>query len=153
MNKKTPDNQLCSNRKAFHNYDILESYEAGISLLGTEVKSIKNHSASLVDAYVIEKDDELWLINAYIPPYSHSTAYVPAERRDRKLLMHKTEISKLSRQLAEKSLTIIPLSLYLKKGKIKVKIALARGKKKYDKREKLKSQEHKKTIKQAMKDF
>ena len=142
---------LVSNKKAFHDYEILQTYEAGIVLKGSEIKSLKNYSGSLQDSYVDIKNDELWLTNSYIAPYKFATTYVHKERRKRKLLMHKSEISKIKRQVQEKGLALIPLSIYLKKAKAKVKIALARGKKAYDKRAKLKEKAQKREIQKATK--
>jgi SsrA-binding protein len=150
MTKKTT-NELISNRKAFHNYEITETYEAGIALLGTEIKSIKEHHANLQDAYVTIKKSELWLINSSITPYKFGNVYNHEEKRERKLLMHKNEISKLKRLMQEKGFSIIPLSFYLKRGRVKVKIALAKGKKAHDKRRKLKEKEHNKIINKAIK--
>lgn len=137
---------LVSNRKAFHDYEILETYEAGIVLMGSEIKSLRNHTGSLQDSYVDLQDDELWLKNCYIAPYKFSTFDSHEDRRKRKLLMHRKEIMKIKRQIHEKGVTLIPLSIYLKKSKAKVKIAIARGKKAYDKRAKLKEKAQKKEI-------
>lgn len=130
---KNKDKELVSNRKAFHDYEIIETYEAGIQLLGTEIKSLRNHGGQLRDAYVDVRDFSLWLMHASIAPYSFGNIHNHEERRPRKLLMHKREIEKLIRQVSEKGLTIIPLAFYLnEKGFCKVKIALAKGKKHYD---------------------
>ena len=137
---------LVSNRRARHNYEILDTFEAGIVLQGTEIKSLRNHGGSLQDAYVDVRGHELWLLNASIAPYSFGNLYNHEEKRERKLLMHKREIEKLRKSTAEKGLAIIPLSIYLKKGKAKVKIAIAKGKKSYDKRAALKEKEHKREI-------
>ena len=137
---------LVSNRKAFHDYEILETYEAGIALLGSEIKSLREHSGSLQDSYVDIKNNELWLVNCYIAPYKFAATYPHKDRRRRKLLMHKREILKIQRQVREKSTALIPLSIYLKKSKAKVKIAVARGRKAYDKRAKLKEKAQKKEI-------
>jgi SsrA-binding protein len=142
---------LVSNRKAFHDYEILETYEAGIALLGSEIKSLRNHGGSLQDSYVEIKNDELWLINSSIISYKFSASFVHEERRKRKLLMHKTEINKLKRKVQEKGLAIIPLSIYLKDGRAKVKIAIAKGKKAYDKRAHLKEKSEKREIQKALK--
>jgi len=144
--KKKDDNELVSNRRARHNYEILGTFEAGIALTGTEIKSLRNHSGSLQDAYVVIMGGELWLINSSIAPYSHGNVYNHEERRKRKLLMHRREIEKLQSLTQEKGLALIPLSLYLKKGRVKVKLAAGKGKKKHDKRESLKEKEHKKEI-------
>lgn len=143
------ESELVSNRKAGFHYEILETFEAGIILLGSEIKSLRNHGGSLQDAYVDTRGEGLSLLNASIAPYSHGGTGIfnHEERRPRKLLMHKKEIEKLQRQTREKGLSLIPLSIYLnKKGIAKVKIALARGKKLYDKRAALKEKESKKAI-------
>lgn len=142
---------LVKNRKAFHDYDILESYEAGIALVGTEVKSLKSHHGSLQDAYVTMKDDELWLVNSSIPPYSYGSVFNHKERRERKLLMHKREINKIKKQVEQKGVTIIPLAIYATKGIIKVKIALAKGRKAFDKRAKLREKQDKRQMERALK--
>lgn len=151
MSKKRSDSELVSNRKAFHDYEILETFEAGIKLVGTEVKSLRNHGGSLQDAYIIVIDGDVWLKNASIAPYTHGGVFNHEERRDRKLLLHKREILTLKSTFQERGIALIPLALYLKKGIVKVKIASARGKKDYDKRAALKTKEHKKAIDRAMK--
>ena len=149
--KKKNDNELVSNRRALHNYEILKTYEAGIVLTGTEIKSLRNYSGSLQDAYVVVTSKELWLINSSIAPYSHGNVHNHEDKRKRKLLMHKREIEKLQSLSHEKGITLIPLSLYLKKGKVKVKLASSRGKKKYDKRQALKEKESRKEIRNLSK--
>lgn len=142
-----PSNELVSNRRAFHDYEILDTYEAGIILLGTEIKSLRNHGGSLQDAYVDVKGNALWLLNSSIAPYSFGNIHNHEERRPRKLLMHKNEIEKLRRQVAEKGLTLIPLAIFLnKKGIAKVRVAVAKGKKAYDKRAALKERDSKRAI-------
>jgi len=149
---KTPDSELVSNRKAFHDYEVLETFEAGIALQGTEIKSLRNHGGSLQDSYVDIKGSELWLVNSSIAPYSFGNIHNHEDRRERKLLMHKREIEKLRRQKAEKGMQIIPLAIFLnKKGIAKVKIAIAKGKKAYDKRAALKSREDDRAIQRASK--
>lgn len=144
---------LVSNRKAFHDYEILETFEAGIALLGTEIKSLRNHGGSLQDAYVDVRHGELWLINSSIAPYSFGNINNHPERRERKLLMHQREIEHLRRQTQEKGLTVIPLAIYLnKKGIAKVKIAIAKGKKSYDKRASIKKREDSRAIERASKE-
>lgn len=145
-------NDLVSNRKAFHDYEIIETYEAGMILMGSEVKSLKGHSGSLQDAYVIISGRDVILKNCSIAPYAQAAMFGHEERRDRKLLMHKREIDKLIKASQEKGMTIIPLAIYLSKGFIKVKIATARGKRDYDKRAAIKDREAKKAIDRAMKD-
>ncbi len=146
-------NELVSNRKAFHDYEILETYEAGMVLLGSEIKSLRNHGGSLQDSYVEIKNNEIWLLNCHISQYSHTSSYVHEERRRRKLLMHRSEILKLDKKIKEKGLALIPLSIFLKNRKAKIKIAVAKGKKTYDKRSKLKEKEHKKQIQKTIKDY
>ncbi len=145
------NNDLVKNRKAFHDYEILETYEAGIALLGTEIKSLREHGGSLQEAYITTKKDELWLINSTIAPYKHGNVHNHEEKRERKLLMHAQEINKLKRLTQEKGFALIPIALYLKNGKVKVKVALAKGRKSYDKRQKLKEKEHKKIIEKEVK--
>jgi SsrA-binding protein len=123
------------NRAAFHNYEILESFECGVALVGTEVKSIREGKANLTDAYALVKDGEVWLLNAHVSPYSHGNRENHEPRRTRKLLMHRAEIEKLTGRTVEKGLTLVPTRMYFKDGKVKVEIGLARGKKNYDKRE------------------
>lgn len=141
---------LVQNKKAYHDYEIIDTFEAGIVLFGTEVKSLKDHSASLVDAYIIEKKGELWLINSSISPFKYGNVHNHKEKRERKILMKKDEILKIKRLIVEKSFALIPLSFYLKDGLIKVKIALAKGKKLYDKRATAKEKEHKMDIKRSL---
>jgi len=123
------------NRIAAHNYFLLEKFEAGITLTGTEVKSIRAGKANLKDAYGLVKDGELWLLNAHISPYEHGSYSNHEAVRTRKLLMHKGEIQKLLGKTQQKGLTLIPLRLYFKNGRVKVEIALAKGKQIWDKRE------------------
>ncbi len=133
--------ELVSNRKAFHDYEVLETFEAGMILLGSEIKSLRNHGGSLQDAYVDVRGKDLVLLNSSIAPYSKGGTGVfnHEEKRPRKLLMHKKEIETLRRKVQEKNLAVIPLSIYLNpKGIAKVRIALAKGKKAYDKRAALK---------------
>lgn len=142
---------LVSNRKAFHNYEISDTYEAGIALLGSEVKSLKAGQGSLQDAYVLISEKEVILKNASIAPYSQAAMFGHEERRNRKLLLHKREIEKLIKASQDKGIALIPLAIYLKKGFIKVKIGIGRGKKSYDKRAAIKEREEKRAIDRAMK--
>jgi SsrA-binding protein len=146
------ESELVSNRRAFHDYEILESFEAGIILKGTEIKSLRDHGGSLQDAYVIVSDGKVILKNASITPYKFGNIYNHEQKRERELLLHKWEIGKLTALSQEKGLTIIPLAFYLKGGLVKVKIATARGKKTYDKRASLKEKEHKRAIDRAIRD-
>ena len=143
---------LVSNRKAFHNYEVLETYEAGIILLGTEIKSLRNHGGNLQEAYVVFHQGDPYLKNASIAPYKYGTHFNHEERRERKLLLHKREIAKLQSLTTEKGLTVIPLAMYLKHGFVKVKLGVARGKKAYDKRAALKKREHDRQIDRSLKD-
>jgi SsrA-binding protein len=145
------EKELVSNRKAFYNYEIIETFEAGIVLLGTEIKSIKAGGGSLQDAFVTIKGEELFLINSHIAPYQFGSIYNHPEKRERKLLMHRKEILRLKKLVQEKGVTIIPLSFYLKNGMLKVKIAIAKGKKSHDKREAIKEREDKRAIAKALK--
>lgn len=134
---------LCSNRRARYDYELLDQFEAGLALLGTEVKSLRQGGGSLQEAYVKILKGEAWLIGASIAPYSHGSVYNHEERRDRKLLLHKKEIQKLLIAVSQKGLTIVPLALYLSKGRVKLKIAVGRGKKQIDKRHAIRAREEK----------
>ena len=149
---KAPNPELVSNRRAGFDYEILETFEAGIVLVGTEIKSLRNHGGSLQDSYVDARGHEFWLMNANIAPYSFGNIHNHEDRRPRKLLMHKREIAKISKQVVEKGLALIPLSIFLKKGIAKVKIAIAKGKKNYDKREAIREREDKRSIQRAIKE-
>ena len=126
---------VATNRKAYHNYHIGDGVEAGIALTGTEIKSIRNGRVSLGDAYVKPEGGELWLLNAHIARYEAGSYSSHEPTRPRKLLLHRKQISSLSSELAEKGLTLVPTRLYLKGSIAKVEVALAKGKKLYDKRE------------------
>ena len=123
------------NRIASHNYFLLEKFECGVVLTGTEVKSVRNGLANLKDSYGLIKDNELWLLNAHIGPYDHGNIFNHAPLRTRKLLMHAEEIRKLIGKTQQKGLTLIPTRLYFKNGKAKLELALAKGKQLWDKRE------------------
>ena len=123
------------NRSASHNYFLLEKFEAGIALRGTEVKSVRGGRANLKDAYGLIKDGELWLINAHIGEYDHGNIFNHEPTRTRKLLVHRSELNKLVGKTQHKGLTLIPTRMYFKNGKLKVEMALAKGKQTWDKRE------------------
>ena len=142
---------IASNKKAFHDYFILQKAEAGVALTGTEVKSLRDGKANIKDSYVIFKDGEAFLFNAHISPYSHGNLQHHEPERNRKLLLHRREIEKLREQVVEKGLTVVPLRLYFKGGKVKVEIAVVRGKKLYDKRETEKKRELDREAQQAVK--
>ncbi len=151
MAKSENTQELVSNRKAGFDYEILETFEAGIILLGTEIKSLRNHGGSLQDSFVdVRAKEGFWLMNASIAPYAFGNIRNHEERRPRKLLMHKREMDKIRRTIIEKGYALIPLSMYLKKGIAKVKIAIAKGKKSYDKRASLKEKESKRSIARAL---
>jgi SsrA-binding protein len=135
MAKETEEKNITVNRKARHEYTILQTYEAGIVLQGTEVKSLRQGKANLVDSYAILKDGEVWLQGAHISVYDQGSINNHEPTRTRKLLLNKSEIKKLIGKVKEKGLTLIPLRLYFSNGRVKVELALAKGKKVYDKRE------------------
>ena len=136
MARKAPGQHVvATNRKARHDYSILEVYEAGLVLLGTEVKSLRDGKASLVDAYATVDDGEVWLRNLHIPEYHHGTWTNHEPRRTRKLLLHRRQIDVLIGKIRDGNLALIPLKLYFSEGKVKVEIALARGKRAHDKRQ------------------
>jgi len=128
---------VASNRKARHNYAILEVFEAGVALVGTEVKSLREGQASLAEAFATVDDGEVWLRNVHIPEYHHGSWTNHAPRRDRKLLLHRRQIDTLIGKIRDGNLTLVPLSLYFSSGKVKVELALARGKQAHDKRQDL----------------
>jgi SsrA-binding protein len=134
MEKEDKEKNITVNRKARHEYAILQTIEAGIVLVGTEVKSLRQGKANLVDGYAKIENGELWLVNANISEYTQGNINNHDPRRERKLLLNKSEIRKLIGKTKEKGLTLIPLRLYFKNGKVKVELALAKGKKVYDKR-------------------
>ena len=142
---------VATNRKAYHNYYIGESVEAGIALTGSEIKSIRGGRVSLGDAYVKPEGGELWLLNAHIARYEASSYLSHEPMRPRKLLLHRKEIANLSSKIAEKGLTLVPTKLYIKNRLAKVEIALAKGKKLYDKRESITRRETEREIGQIMK--
>ncbi len=135
QNKKKPDNAITENRKARHNYEILDTVEAGIMLLGTEVKALREGRGNLDECYAVFKGDELFLLNSHIGEYSHASPDAHDLRRARKLLLHKIELERLKMSREREGLTLIPLRLYWKSGKVKVALAIAKGKKSHDKRE------------------
>ncbi len=144
-------NIVCQNRKAYHDYRIEEKTEAGIALLGTEVKSLREGKGNLKDSYVLAKDSELFLINCHISPYSHGNITNHEPLRTRKLLLHKKEIERLGGQVAQKGYSLIPLKIYFKGSLAKVEIGLAKGKRQYEKRDAIKKKEADREIERAMK--
>jgi len=129
------EKSVATNKKAYHDYFILDKYEAGIVLLGTEVKAIREGRLNLKDSYALVQRGEMFLLNCHISPYSHGNRENHDPTRTRKLLLHEKEIRKLIGKTQEKGLTLVPLRVYLKRGKVKVELGVARGKKMFDKRE------------------
>ena len=155
MAKETAKDQrnrlIAQNKKARHDYHIEDTFEAGMVLQGTEVKSLRAGRASLVDGFVDLDNGEVWLHGVHIPEYAQGTWTNHAARRKRKLLLNRAEITKLERKVGDKGFTIIPLSLYFKDGRAKVEIALARGKRAYDKRQSLAARDAKRETERALK--
>ena len=144
---------VCQNKKAYHDYFIDETIEAGIVLVGTEVKSLRLGMANLKDSYARVKDSELFLVNTHISPYKQADRFTqPEPDRTRKLLLHKQEISKLIGKTKEKGYTLVPTKIYFKNGRAKVEIALAKGKKLFDKREAIKKKTVEREMEKAVKD-
>lgn len=141
---------LATNRKALHDYDILEKHEAGVALRGTEVKAFRENGFQFRDAYVEFRDGELFLSGASVAPYSHGNRMNHTEERQRKLLMHKREILKIGGKMTEKGLTLIPLRAYFKGARIKFEIGLARGRKAHDKREAIKRRDIDKDVRRDL---
>jgi SsrA-binding protein len=135
MVNEKEEKQLASNRSAFHNYHISDKYEAGIALTGTEVKSVMGGRVQLKESYVAVRDDEAWLFNAHISPYSHGNRENHEPLRTRKLLLHRREIVRLEEAAVKQGMTLVATRVYLKNGRIKLEVGVARGKKMYDKRE------------------
>jgi SsrA-binding protein len=132
---------VADNRKAFHDYHVLDTWEAGVALLGTEVKAIREGRVNLRDSYARLENGEVWLMNVHISPYSHAGSGAHEERRQRKLLLHREEIRKLTGRVVEKGLTLVPLQMYFKGGRIKIALALVKGKQLHDKRETIRKRE------------
>ena len=141
---------LARNKKAYHEYEILEKLEAGIQLVGTEVKSCRDHNVNLTDGYARIIDGELWLCNIHIAHYKQGNRYNHEVRRNRRLLIHKRELRRLQQATEAKGLTLVPLSMYLKGQKIKVELGLCRGKSKHDKRETIKRRLHEEEARRAI---
>jgi len=142
---------ICQNKKAFHDFSIDETLEAGIQLLGTEVKSLREGKANLKDSYVLFKNAEAFLFNCHISPYSHGNIMNHDPLRTRKLLLHRKEIERLRGKIQQKSYTVVPLKIYFRDSYAKVEVGLARGKKLYEKRETIKEREARRAIERAMK--
>jgi SsrA-binding protein len=148
---KSEDKSIAQNRKARHNYDFLEKYETGIVLAGTEVKSLREGRVNFKDSYAALRHNEVWLYGMHISPYSHGNIYNHNPERDRKLLLHRNEIRRLIGKTKDTGLTLVPLQLYFKNGKVKVELALAKGKKQFDKREAIAKREAERETKRIFK--
>jgi SsrA-binding protein len=144
--------EVAVNRQAFHNYEIIEKFEAGMVLTGTEIKSAREGRVNLKDAYGIVKNAEIWLLNCHISPYSHGNYANHDPLRTRKLLMHRSEIKRLIGRTTERGLTLVPLKVYLKDGRLKCELALAKGRKVHDKREVARQKTIDKETRQALRE-
>ena len=143
------DGNVAQNRRARFDYEILQTFEAGIVLTGTEIKSVREHHVQLVGSYARFKDGELWLQDMHIAPYINAGYQFHDPSRDRKLLLHKKELAKIQELMGEKGLTLIPLSVYLKRGKAKVQLGVGRGRKRYDKRHAIRAREESREMARA----
>ena len=137
------------NRRARYDYEFISQHEAGVALVGSEVKSVFLGRVNMTDAYCLIKEGEMWLLNLDIEPYTHASHFQPERRRDRKLLMHRKEIDLLQRRSQEKGFALIPSAMYFKNGKVKVEIALGRGKRQYDKRDQIAKNEQRREEERA----
>jgi SsrA-binding protein len=148
----TPDKikVVATNRKARHNYSVVDSFEAGLALVGSEVKSLREGRMDLKDSYGSLRSSELFLVGAYIGPYGFARDGGHEPERERKMLLHRREIDRIAGQLAEKGLTLVPLQVYFKNGRVKVELALARGKSTIDKRQTLRERDHDREMERAM---
>ncbi|WP_459557787.1 SsrA-binding protein [Lacunimicrobium album] len=148
--KDPPIELICQNRRARHEYEILHEIECGIMLHGTEVKSIREGQVSIEEAFASMRDNELWLLGCHIGELKQASVYKHAPRRVRKLLLHRRELKKFADSAKERGQTLVPLTMYFKRGLVKVQLAIARGRKLHDKREKMKKETMSKEIRQAM---
>lgn len=150
---KRSQESIAQNKKAFHEYEILETFETGIVLTGTEVRSLRENHCQMTDCFALIRDGEVWLNNVHIAPYSHGNIANPDPDRRRKLLLHKRQIRKLAEQVKEKGYALVPLKMYFNEdGRVKVEIALARGKKLYDKRASMAARDSKREVERALKE-
>jgi SsrA-binding protein len=149
--RKTERKIISTNRKAHHDYTLEDSYEAGIVLMGSEIKSIRERGANLQDSFVVERNGEMWLLGVHISAYDQAGIFGHEPRRERKLLLHKKEISRILSRMRERGYSVIPTKLYFKGGRAKVEIALAKGKKEYDKRHDLAEKDSRREIQRVLK--
>jgi SsrA-binding protein len=143
---------VATNRKARFEYELLETVEAGIALLGPEVKSLRAGNASLADAYAVVRRGEVFLVGAHVSPYAQASRENPDPRRERKLLLHRAEIARLAGKVAERGLTLVPLELYFREGRAKVALALARGRRRHDKREAIRRREEDRELRRVVRE-
>ncbi|MGI6617218.1 MAG: SsrA-binding protein SmpB [Saccharofermentanales bacterium] len=151
--KERQTRKITENRRAYHDYHILKRLEVGIVLKGTEVKSIRDGHFSLGEAYVVVRDGELFLVGAHISPYKEGNRFNPDPIRDRKLLAHRHEIESLATAVQQKGMTLVPLKAYFSRGRVKLEIGLARGKKQYDKREAIRERDSDREMRRQVKKF
>ncbi len=144
---------VATNRKAFHDYFIVETVEAGIVLTGTEIKSVREGKVSLRDGYATLRDGEVWMISVHIAPYDHGHRDNHEPRRERKLLLHRREIERLVSKVNERGWTIVPIRMYLRRNKAKVELALVRGKRLYDKREAIAQRDSERDLRRTLKEY
>ena len=150
---KREEKTIAKNRRAYHEYEILETFEAGIELKGTEVRSLRENNCQLTDCFALVRDGEVWLHNVHIPPYSHGNISNVDPDRKRKLLLHRKEIRRLSELTREKGMALVPLRMYFKENSlVKVELAIARGKKLYDKRASMAERDTRLAIERALKE-
>jgi SsrA-binding protein len=149
---KNPDRDIAVNRRARHEYHVEESVEAGLALMGSEVKALREGKANLKDSFGRIENGEMWLWNVHISPYGPASQFGHEPTRTRKLLLHRQEIERLQGKVKEKGLTLVPLRLYFKNGRAKVELALVRGKKQHDKRDAIRDREQKREIDRALSD-
>ena len=143
---------IAKNRKALHEYEIVETYEAGVELTGTEVRSLRENNCQLTDCFALIRSGEVWLNNVHISPYSNGSIFNPNPDRKRKLLLHRKQIRELDRKVSEKGMALVPLKMYFKENSlVKVELALARGKKLHDKRQSMAERDSKREIERALK--
>jgi SsrA-binding protein len=150
MSEPAERKPVATHRKARFEYEILERVEAGIALLGPEVKSLRAGNASLVDAYAVVRRGEVFLVNAHISPYTQASRENSDPKRERKLLLHRAEIARLGAKVAERGLTLVPLQLYFREGRAKIELALARGRRRHDKRDAIREREQERELRRAL---
>ncbi|MBX7237631.1 MAG: SsrA-binding protein SmpB [Caldilineales bacterium] len=144
---------IATNRKALHDYEVVETVEAGVVLTGTEIKSVRAGKVSLVDGFALLRGGEIWLLNVHIAPYSFGARDNPEPKRDRKLLLHRAEIERLGAKVAERGWTLAPLRLYLSGNRAKIELGLVRGKKLYDKREAIARRDADRDLQRTLKEY